>query len=323
MQTAPVLKWLWIAFLALGLTPRADAAYVSLLVTDVGQGANPGAVTQYDAQTGAPSGIGVFATYPNAAPRGIAVDAAGNVYVSDLSYQTITKYSGTTALAVPGFSVTGLNGPGPLTIGPDGNIYVSLFNGNSINRYDPTTGAPIGTGVFATTGVSGPIGLSFGPNGNLYVANATSSGLVELDGTTGAVIKSVSGLGLINGPAGLSFGVSPSGTIYVANYLDNKILSFDSNLNYLGVFSSVSALNGPAGIAFDSNGKLIVVNTLGKDVIRLNADGTLDTTLITGLNQPLYAAFSNFQAVPEPAGLALMGIGLAGAAVTYRRKRGA
>ena len=233
----------------------------------------------------------------------------------------MAKYNGTTAAVDPTFHVTGLNGPGPVAIGPDGNIYVSLFNGNSINRYDPVTGAPIGTGVFATAGISGPIGINFGPNGNLYVANSTASGLLELNGTTGAVVKSVTGLGLINGPAGLSFGVSPSGTVYVANFSDNKILKFDGNLNYLGVFSSVSALNGPAGLAFDSNGKLVVVNDLGKNVIRLNTDGSYDTTLVTGLNQPLYAAFSNFQAVPEPGSMALMGIGLIAAAVTHRRKR--
>ena len=325
MRTARAqrMMWLWVGLVTLGLTSRADAAYVSLLLTDVGIGTTPGAVTQYDAESGAPSGIGVIQSFTNFSPRGIAVDASGNIYVSDITAQTIVKYDGTTAAVDPNFHVSGLNGPGPVAIGPDGDIYVSLYNGSSINRYDPVTGAPIGTGVFATTGIHGPTGLAFGSNGNLYVANTDTSGLVELNGATGAVVKSVTGPGLINGPAGVSFGVGPGGTIYVANYSDNKILKFDSNLNYLGVFSSVSALNGPAGLAFDTNGKLIVVNNLGQNVIRLNADGTYDTTLITGLNQPLYAAFSNFQAVPEPGSMALMGIGLFAAAFTYRRKRSA
>ena len=319
MKTSRVLQLAWIGMIVLGLAPRVDAAYVSLLLTDVGEGTIPGAVTQYDPQTGAPSGIGVIQSFTNFSPRGIAVDAAGDIYVSDISGQTITEYNGTTGAVNPNFHVSGLNGPGPVSIGPDGNIYVSLFNGNSINRYDPVTGAPIGTGVFATTGLNGPTGIAFGPNGNLYVANSSTNGLVELDRNTGAVLKSVTGTGLIDDPSGIAFG--PNGVLYVASYTGNKILEFNSNLGYLGTFSSVAALNGPAGLAFDSTGKLIVVNTLGKDVIRLNADGTYDTTLITGLNQPLYVALSNVQAVPEPAGMALMGIGLVAGAIAYRRKR--
>ena len=93
-------------------------------------------------------------------PKGVAVDAAGNVYISDTFNQRIRVVSpsgiintvvGTGVLGYSGDGAAAisaqLNFPAGLTIDSAGNIYIADNGNNVIRQYVPTSGsASAGTG---------------------------------------------------------------------------------------------------------------------------------------------------------------------------------
>ncbi len=114
----------------------------------------------------------------------------------------------------------GLVDPDTLTIGPDGNLYVSSGSNNSgkILRYSGATGAFIDE--FATSGLVRPYGTAFGPDGNLYVSSFLTDQILRFDGKTGAFVD--------------VFAAAPR--------IDRKS----------------GQLNGPNGLLFTPDGKLLV-----------------------------------------------------------------
>ena len=75
-------------------------------------------------------------------PNGVAVDAAGNVYVSDSGFNKVIEFpagSGPGSAALP-LNFTGLNSPAGLALDPNGNLYVADSGNKQIlfdNRQNP------------------------------------------------------------------------------------------------------------------------------------------------------------------------------------------
>jgi len=79
--------------------------------------------------------------------------------------------------------------------------------------------------------------------------------------------------------------------IFVANFSSGKVAEFDPSGNLI-TNAFVWGLNGPAGLAFDSNGNLYVANYFGNVVSKFNASGILITnSFASGLNGPIGLAF--------------------------------
>ncbi len=132
-------------------------------------------------------------------PRGIAIDASGNVYVADTTNNTIRKISpamsATTLAGLAGVngatdgvgSAALFNNPGGLAVDGTGNIYVADTGNSSIRRISPD-GA-----VVTIVGMSGVAGLKDGTgseawlnqpravamdsSGNLYVADTGNAAI--------------------------------------------------------------------------------------------------------------------------------------------------
>jgi sugar lactone lactonase YvrE len=134
-------------------------------------------------------------------PTGIALDAAGKIYVlnsAEYPKGSITVYpplaTGTGILneapvALIAGSKTLLDDPTGIAVDSDGNTYVANESGGPVVRHERNDRgkvtvypagsdgniAPIATISGSGTGLSYPIGIALDSNGNIYVANANTA----------------------------------------------------------------------------------------------------------------------------------------------------
>jgi hypothetical protein len=185
-------------------------------------------------------------------PNGVALDAAGNVYVADFLnhlIRVIDPVSGaTTTLAgsgTAGFTdATGaaaqFNFPTSVAVDGAGNVYVADQLNNRIRAITPagvtTTLAGSGTAGFANgTGTAAqfnnPAGVALDAAGNVYVADQGNNRIRSI--TPAGVVSTLAGSGTagfmdatgltaqFNAPAGLA--VDGTGNAYVADQSNNRI----------------------------------------------------------------------------------------------------
>ncbi len=249
-------------------------------------------------------------------PRGVAVDANGNVYVADQNNNMIREISPTgqvTTLAGNGTKGSS-NGPGTsatfaqpegVAVDASGNLYVADFGNNMIRKISPTgsvstlagngtAGSANGTGSAAT--FNGPTGIAVDLSGNVYVTDYFSN-LIRLISPSGAV-RTLAGSGTAGSTNGVATGASfnapcgiavdAGGNAYVADQLNQKIrmITPDAVVTTLAGSGQIGFANGPEltasfgypfGIAVDASGN-VFVSEQGNQLIReIGAIGTVTT----------------------------------------------
>ena len=212
-------------------------------------------------------------------PSGVTVGPDGNIYVSSLNTGEVLFYDGDTGLPLPSphagerqglfatlrTSTTPMSAPGPLQFGPDGNLYVSDFGGTEVWSFHGTTGMHLD---FVHAVLNGPpAGLTFASDGDLYVGDFGSASVQRVEnGIASFFILPQTG-GLLT-PSSLLF--LPDGDLLIVDLFGNQILRFDENGQNPSVFAvipppipdppppGVDPSNNPSGIAFDSDGNIVV-----------------------------------------------------------------
>jgi sugar lactone lactonase YvrE len=176
-------------------------------------------------------------------PSGVAVDAAGNIYIADTLNSRIRKVDATGYIntivgnGTRGFGGDGgpatqasLNDPHAVVVMQDGTLYVADTENSRVRRVSPD-------GTIATVAaVTKPIGLTASASGVLYIAAAATHRVYRYDPATPTVpLAIVAGTGIEGfsgdgGPAWLAalhsptdVAVAPDGTIYVADSGNHRI----------------------------------------------------------------------------------------------------
>lgn len=210
-------------------------------------------------------------------PRGIAVDAEGNVFVADFRNYRIQKF-GPDGLFAAAWGEKG-RGPGQLSDPCDvkadakGRVYVADTFNHRIQSFGPdgTFVAEYKGGLFA------PRGIAVDRKGRVWVAD-TGNGAVKLFTAVGEPPRLIGdrgkGDGEFDAPVGIA--VDRKGKVYVADAGNRRVQVFDSEGRYLTQF----AVDGWKGGVFnepyldiDARGGLYLTDPPGHRVLRYSVDG--------------------------------------------------
>lgn len=217
-------------------------------------------------------GAATAATLAN--PQGVAVDAAGNVYVADYGNNRIRKISTTGIITNFAGSGTGIDGgaataadiyhPAAVAVDASGNIYIAETGNNRIRKVN-TSGVIstiAGTGVSGYSGdagaataakLSSPYGVTVDASGNVYIADLGNNRIRKV---SGGIITTVAGTGV----AGFS---GDGGAATSAN------------------------INTPYGMTLDASGNMYICDYNNFRIRKVSATGTIST--IAGTGNPLYS----------------------------------
>jgi uncharacterized protein (TIGR03437 family) len=222
-------------------------------------------------------------------PFGVAVDAAGNVYVGDANTEQIRKVAaGAGTIA----TVAQLNdSPHGIAVDASGNIYavgyilcrVSKISGGAATTLAGAGGflGALGDGGPATSAhLNYPNGVATDSAGNVYIADTGNNRIRRV---SGGIITTVAGNGTAGfagdgGPATSAelnapnyVAVDSAGNLYISDTGNKRIREVASG----GVITTIaSGLTGPGAIAVDSAANLYFAD--GASVHRFS-DGTLAT----------------------------------------------
>ncbi|MFZ4515692.1 MAG: fibronectin type III domain-containing protein, partial [Acidimicrobiia bacterium] len=238
------------------------------------------------------------------APFGVAVDRSGNVFISDLGYNTVRRVARDGIITTiagngsSGFSGDGgpatsarLNAPSGLAVDSAGNIYIADQYNHRVRKLTPNGANPpsytISTvagsasrgfsgdgGSAADAGLNYPKKVTLDAAGNLYIADTSNARVRKV---SNGVITTIAGTG-DSGPIGdgglatnarlvggpRSVAVDRAGNVVIATVSSIRRIGTD------GVISTVSA-QWANDIAVDGAGNLFGV--VGNTVIKISAPG--------------------------------------------------
>jgi sugar lactone lactonase YvrE len=251
--------------------------------------------------------------------RGIVLDSAGNIYVSDYDNNRIRRitpsgnvstYAGSGAAGSAdgnGTSAT-FNNPYQLAIDPLGNIYVVDRSSHKIRKIDTfrnvTTIAGSGTasevnGQGTSATFNTPSGIAIDSEGFLYVSGVTHTirritptGYVTTYAGTGSAGANDGqwNVATFNIPLNIAFG---SNVLYVADTYNEKIRSITETRTVSTYAPSASTDNTgvyqyTAGLAFDSSGNLYLADQTTSVIWKITNNGATITAFAGALQSQTY-----------------------------------
>jgi uncharacterized protein (TIGR03437 family) len=231
------------------------------------------------------------------APYGLAVDAAGNLYIADLGNHRVRRVArdGTITTVSAAFET-----PRNLALDAAGRLYVSDFTRHCVYRLGPG-----GAEIAASAPLRFPAGLAIGPDGALYVgdtgnrlvrrlANGVWSSVAEALAPTGLAFDSSGRLHIAdiatNGARDLAFG--PGNVLYTTDGRLVRRITSTSTVVIAGRGdpargdfgpATEARLNHPAGLALDAAGNLYIADRDNHRIRRVDRQGIISTVAGVGV----------------------------------------
>jgi len=242
------------------------------------------------------------------APEGVAIDAAGNVWVPNYGSSSVSEFSpnGVPKTGSP-FIAAGLDNPTSVAIDTYGNAWIANFNGADISEFNSLGQKISGPPGFTGGGLNEPYGIAIDSVGNAWTSNFNGNTLSEFESNaSGGLAISGSGYGdqVLAGPAGIAADVN--GDVWTENYIASTGGIAEAVPSGLpGVAPTVTlytggGLNSPYSVAIDGSGNVWATNRGGPGSL---SEFTSTGTPITGKSGYTGGGLDN------PYGLAIDGAG--------------
>jgi len=252
--------------------------------------------------------------FPNGPMGGLAVDAAGNLYISDGENHVVRKVDTSGIIrTIAGNGTAGYSGDGGpatsamidiptgLALDSAGNLYINDWSNNHVRKVTPagiiTTFAGNGNVVYdgdgvqaAKAAVHSPGGIAIDSAGNVYITELSDGRIRKVDPSgvistfAGQTKKSTgfSGDGgpataaQLNGPLGIT--VDRSGNVYFADNQNSRIRKIDA----AGIITTYAGINGNASTPIGDGGPATSAFLGVTKAVAVDAAGNLFLTSSAG-----------------------------------------
>ena len=249
-------------------------------------------------------------------PSGVALDAAGNLFIADRGNGRVRKVDASTGnistVAVAGGS-DGEGGPATsarlnvsgVALDVAGNLYIADGDTHRIRKVAASTGnisTVAGSGSYDSPdsdhgGFSGdggpaasamlatPLGVALDAAGNLYIADTVNNCIRKVDAST-AEVSTVAGTPTAN--AGGDVAADSAGNLYFVDrdgrdYTYNCVRRVDASTGTISVVAGTGDACGPQRIALDGVGNLHIVDRSNDRVLKVDTStGNISAVAGTG-----------------------------------------
>ncbi len=237
-------------------------------------------------------------------PYGVAVDAAGNVYVSDINNGRVQRWA---PGATSGVTVAGGNGIGPaenqldvptaVALDASGNLYVADLLNWRVQRWAPGASSGVtvagGHGQGSAANQVGPNGVAVDSSGNVYVGDTGYDRVQRWapGAASGVTVAGGNGRGSAANQLHLPYGVAvdPNGNVFVADSGNARVQRWapgaTSGVTVAGGNGDGSApgqLTGPYDVDLDRAGNVYVADPNNARVQRWAPGATSGVTVAGG-----------------------------------------
>jgi sugar lactone lactonase YvrE len=233
------------------------------------------------------SGDGEFAA--GGGPGGVAVDAAGNVYVVDVFNHRIQKFDSNgnfiTKWGGFGFGDGQFYYPYALAVDASGMIFVADAFNYRIQKFD-SNGNFLGKWGSQGSGdgeFNFPASVAVDTSGNVYVADLFNTRIQKFD-SNGSFLAKWGSQGIADGQFNQALGVAAdaSGNVYVADAVNQNVQKFDSDGNFITRWGSpgsgIGEFAAPSGLAVDASSNVYVVDVNNNRIQKFDSNGNFIDT---------------------------------------------
>ncbi|WP_330232215.1 serine/threonine-protein kinase PknD [Nocardia sp. NBC_00508] len=211
-------------------------------------------------------------------PTDVAVDTAGNVYVTDMGNDRVVKLAAGASTPTP-LPFIGLNNPQGVAVDTAGNVYVTDTSNDRVVKLAAGASTPT---PLPFTGLKNPHGVAVDRAGDVYVADWGNDRVVRL--AAGAAAPTTLPFTGLRDPQGLA--VDTAGNIYITELGTERVVMLAAGASEPTTLP-FTGLKDPQGVAVDTAGDLYIVDWGNKWVVRLAAGASTPTPLpFTGLKNP-------------------------------------